>query len=233
MAPRIVSLVPSATETLMAWGCEVVACTRFCERPDLVHVGGTKDPDVDAIAALAPDLVVLDREENRREDAEALRDRGCELHVMHVTSIETAHEELARLARHLGLDAPVWTLPEPSATRYRAFVPIWRRPWMSLNDDTYAASVLAAIGVGLVTGSAPERYPTVDLDEIAATRPDLVLLPSEPYPFAERHVAEIHTALPTARVLLIDGADLVWWGVRTPGALERLGAVLDAVSPAD
>ena len=73
---RVVSLVPSVTETLLAWGVDVIACTRFCEQPELLHVGGTKDPDIAAIVALAPDLVVVDREENRREDAEALDGRG-------------------------------------------------------------------------------------------------------------------------------------------------------------
>ena len=84
MAPRVVSLVPSVTETLLAWGLTPVACTRFCEQPSLPHVGGTKDPDIDAIVALQPDLVVLDREENRRPDAEALEAAGLRLHVLHV-----------------------------------------------------------------------------------------------------------------------------------------------------
>ena len=71
-SPRLVSLVPSATETLLALGADVVACTRFCEQPAARHVGGTKNPDVAAIVALAPDVVVVDEEENRREDADAL-----------------------------------------------------------------------------------------------------------------------------------------------------------------
>ena len=73
---RVVSLVPSATETLRAWGVDPVACTRFCEQPDLPAVGGTKNPDVAAIVSLAPDLVVLDEEENRREDHDALPAEG-------------------------------------------------------------------------------------------------------------------------------------------------------------
>src|SRR5688572_15752100 len=81
---RIVSLLPSTTETLLAWGVDVVACTRFCEQPQLRHVGGTKDPDVAGIVALAPDLVVLDREENRREDADELIAAGVRIHVTHV-----------------------------------------------------------------------------------------------------------------------------------------------------
>ncbi|MFY9783027.1 MAG: helical backbone metal receptor, partial [Acidimicrobiales bacterium] len=73
---RIVSLVPSITETLSAWNREPIACTRFCERPDLAHVGGTKDPKLDRIVELNPDLVVMDAEENRLEDYSALIERG-------------------------------------------------------------------------------------------------------------------------------------------------------------
>jgi ABC-type hemin transport system substrate-binding protein len=232
VAPRIVSLVPSATETLVAWGADVVACTRFCEQPDRVHVGGTKDPDIDAIVALAPDLVVVDREENRREDAEALEAAGLEVHVLHVTSLATSVADLAELAARIECDPGHFTPPEPRPVRHRAFVPIWRRPWMSINDDTYAASVLSVLGVGLVTGSASQRYPVVELEEIAAAEPDLVLLPSEPYPFGERHVPEIRSALGDVAILCIDGADLVWWGARSEAAISRLQAVLDAATHA-
>src|SRR5687768_18304959 len=100
---RVVSLVPSATETLLAWGVDVVACTRFCEQPTIAHVGGTKDPDVAAIVALGPDLVVVDREENRREDAEALTAAGIAVHVMHVTALDDVESELAALAVAVGV----------------------------------------------------------------------------------------------------------------------------------
>jgi len=223
---RVVSLVPSATETLLAWGADVIACTRFCEQPHLPHVGGTKDPDLDAIAALRPDLVVVDREENRRPDAEALRAAGCEVHVMHVVSVHSAVRDLAALARRLGVPAPVWTPPPVPPLERRAFVPIWKRPWMSLNEATYAASLLAQLGIGTVMAGHEQRYPTVTLDEVAARRPDLVLLPSEPYPFAERHLGPMQVAFPDAEVHLVDGQDLVWWGHRTPGAIARLARQL-------
>lgn len=231
---RVVSLVPSITETLLAWGVDVVACTRFCEQPQLHHVGGTKDPDIAAIAALTPDLVVVDREENRREDAEALADAGLRLHVTHVVDLDGVAPMMRDLAAAVGID------PAPTADEreWRPVVPawasgavlIWRRPWMALGATTYGSSVLARLGVTNVLTASDGAYPVIELDELALRAPALVLLPSEPYPFAERHVDEIAAALPAARISLVDGQDLLWWGVRTPGALDRLAAALSPSS---
>src|SRR5437588_4828173 len=99
---RVVSLVPSVTETLLAWDIEPVACTRFCEQPALPHVGGTKDPDIDAIVALRPDLVVVDVEENRIEDAEALRAAGLRVHVLHIRSVADIEPQLSALSAVVG-----------------------------------------------------------------------------------------------------------------------------------
>jgi ABC-type Fe3+-hydroxamate transport system substrate-binding protein len=228
---RVVSLVPSITETLLAWGIDVVACTRFCEQPSLRHVGGTKDPDIRAIEALLPDLVVVDREENRREDAEALVDAGIGLHVTHVVGVDDVPGTLADLA--LAVEAKVPADLEPADGEplgLRAFVPIWRRPTMSINAATYGSSLLARIGVANVLGDHPDRYPTVDPQEVASRRPDVVLLPSEPYPFAERHRAEYAAAFAPAQVALVDGRDLFWWGVRTHAAADRIRAALRGVS---
>ena len=95
---RVVSLVPSVTETLLAWGIEPIACTRFCEQPGLENVGGTKDPDLVGIEALAPDLVVLDREENRLEAYQELVSRNLKVESLHVTSVSDVGTELGRRA---------------------------------------------------------------------------------------------------------------------------------------
>lgn len=232
MPVRVVSLVPSVTETLRAWGVEPIACTRFCEQPDLPHVGGTKDPDHAAIAALAPDLVVLCEEENRSADATAFEARGQAMHVIRLHSVDDVADELARLARAVGIDPPPFTLPDPAtlpSLELRAFVPIWRRPWMSIAGNTYASSLLERLGVRNVYGRSgrtdAQRYPDVTLEETEALRPDVVLAPSEPYPFRERHIAELSRVAP---VVLIDGQDLLWWGVRTPDALRRLHHAIGA-----
>lgn len=220
--PRIVSLVPSATETLAAWNRTPVACTRFCERPDLPHVGGTKDPDLAAIVELAPDLVVVDAEENRREDHDALVAAGIDVWVLRIRSVDDVGAQLEPLAARLGVE---WSMPELPATRpasVTAFVPIWKRPWMALGAPTYGTDVLARLGVGNVYAS-DGSYPETSLEEAAARQPSVVLAPSEPYPFAERHRAELEVVAP---VVFVDGKDLVWWGTRTPGALARLAAHL-------
>lgn len=221
-SPRIVSLVPSVTETLLAWGIEPVACTRFCEQPQLHHVGGTKDPDVGAIADLGPDLVVVDEEENRREDHDALVDAGVTVHVLAVRDLAHLDEQLAGLAD--AVDArwePVGTVVEPPPTR-SAWVPIWKRPWMALGEPTYGSAVLRALGVANVA-AADGAYPEVGPSEAASRGADLVIAPSEPYPFAERHRGELVVG---GTVVFVDGRDLLWWGVRTRGALERLAAAL-------
>lgn len=219
---RVVSLVPSATETLLVWGVTPLAVTRFCEQPDLPHVGGTKDPDVAAIVALAPDLVVVCEEENRAEDAAALRAEGLDLFVFRIDAIEDVAPQLGLLADRLDLDVRVPHDDGPdAASRARAFVPVWRRPWMTLSPGTYGASILRRLGIDVVPRGRPERYPEVTLDEVRRCAPDLVVAPSEPYPFAERHRTELETVAP---VVLVDGKDLFWWGVRTPTAISRLAA---------
>jgi ABC-type Fe3+-hydroxamate transport system substrate-binding protein len=227
---RVVSLVPSVTETLAAWAIEPVACTRFCERPDLPHVGGTKDPDIAAIVALEPDLVVVDEEENRRDDADALRRAGVDVFATAVRSIADVGEQLRALAERLDVDV-AGTLPEadrvsPPTVRTRAFVPIWRRPWMALGRDTYGSSLLASIGVGNVM-DGDDRYPEVELDAVRALAPDVVLAPSEPYPFRARHLGELSAVAPAH---LVDGQDLFWWGVRTTAARARLASQLGAAT---
>ena len=224
---RVVSLVPSVTETLLGWGVVPVGVTRFCERPELRALGGTKDPDVAAVVDLAPDLVVVDREENRREDAEALAAAGLDVHVLHVRRLEDVAPALAGLAERLGLAGAPGTAPAPPrpplAPVRRAFVPVWRRPYVTLNAATYASSLLAAVGVANAYADHPDPYPTVTLEDAAARAPDVVLAPSEPYPFSARHAAELAAVAP---VEFVDGKDLFWWGTRTPGALRRLAQAL-------
>ena len=171
-APRVVSLVPSVTETLLAWGVSPVACTRFCEQPELPHVGGTKDPDVRAIVELRPDLVVMCVEENRRDDADALARAGVPTAALSIDGVADVAPALRRLAGLVGVDPGRVEDPatDPPGARIdrplRAFVPIWKRPWMSLAGGTYGSSLLEAIGVENVFADAAERYPEITLDDL-------------------------------------------------------------------
>jgi ABC-type Fe3+-hydroxamate transport system substrate-binding protein len=223
---RVVSLVPSSTETLLHLGADVIACTRFCEQPRILDVGGTKNPDIDAIVALSPDVVVLDREENRQEDAVALRAAGVELFVSDVATLAGALEVVRELATLVGGPSALDALPIVAPIGLSVFVPIWRRPWMSINGQTYGASLLDHLGCTLVTAELDAAYPEVELDQLSAWAPDMVAVPSEPYEFADTHLGELQDASPDSTVVRVDGQDLFWWGSRTPGAIVRLHAAL-------
>ena len=211
-----------------------MACTRFCEQPDLPTVGGTKNPDVEAIIGLEPDLVIVNDEENRIEDADALAAAGLRVHSMSPRSVAEVGPAVVALSDAVGVDAPApfgadewerWLDGQravaPGVAR-RAAVLVWRRPWMTTNADTYGSSLLELLGIENVFAGAGERYPETTLEEIAARRADLVVLPSEPYSFKERHVDEVETIVRGADVRLVDGRDLFWWGIRTPDAVARL-----------
>ena len=238
---RIISLVPSATETLLALGVTPIACTRFCEQPGVETVGGTKDPEIARISLLEPDLVVVNDEENRFDDVDRIRRLGLAVHEMSPRSVAEVGAAVAALAGAVGAETPApfepgewdaWLENHRRARRgepRRTFVAVWRRPWMTLAGDTYGSSMLALLGCLNVFAGEGTRYPAVELADAAARKPALVLLPTEPYPFKDRHIAEVAAGVPDARVAIVDGQDLFWWGIRTPGAVERLAA---ALSPA-
>jgi ABC-type Fe3+-hydroxamate transport system substrate-binding protein len=214
------------TETLLAWGVVPVACTRFCEQPTIRAVGGTKNPEIDDIVALAPDLVVVNDEENRQEDAAALVAAGLAVHACSPRSVDDVAPELVRLSAALGLEVAIEAVDEPlPPLELRAFVPIWRRPWMTLAASTYGSSLLASIGVRNAFGDADDRYPTIELAEVAERGADVVLAPTEPYAFKPFHLEVFR---PIAPVVEVDGQDLFWWGVRTPAARRRLHAAIAA-----
>jgi hypothetical protein len=148
--------------------------------------------------------------------------RGIAVHATSIRSLADVGAQLAALAEQLDVRWSPAALGPPRPTRLRAFVPIWRRPWIALGTPTYATSLLAHVGVANVVDDRGP-YPAVGLDEVRARDPDVVLAPSEPYPFTARQLPELESVAPT---VFVDGKDLFWWGVRTPLALERLGEAL-------
>ncbi|MEX2626866.1 MAG: helical backbone metal receptor [Ilumatobacteraceae bacterium] len=228
MPDRIVSLVPSLTETLAGWGFadRLVGVTDWCTSPplpDVARVRGTKNPDVAAIVALDPDLVVADQEENRRIDVERLRAAGLHVHVTAARSLAEAAGCLEALGPVVGAAEPAARLAAdmraalavPAPVRLRTFCPIWRDPWMAVGNETIAGDLLGYAGFDVVP--ARPRYPRVDLDDVRAADPDVVLLPDEPYEFGPGDLEAF--AGWRAQIRFVDGAQLTWWGPRTVRAL--------------
>ena len=253
---RIVSLVPSITEILFALGLEgrIAGVTVFCSEPRrevarTPKVGREKDPDLSRIRALAPDLVLANMEENRRDVVEALRADGVPVWVSFprtlvegiglvrelgaLTATPEAAEALARpLETALaGVLARAAVGPRP-----RVFCPIWRGPYMTVNRDTYVHDVLRTCGADNVFADAVARYPTVTLEEVRRAAPDVILLPDEPYRFRAAHLADFAPladvpAVRSGRIHLVDGKLLSWYGPRIAESLERLPPMLGGAAP--
>lgn len=220
---RLVSLVPSLTEAVAATAPDLlVGATVWCTEPahlDVVRVGGTKNPDLPAILALAPHLVLANEEENRATDLDALRAAGIAVWVTRIRTLDQALRSLDRMLVHgCGLPRPSWLEQARSAWNatssvaampLRAVVPIWRRPWMVLGRDTFAGDLLRHLGIEHIYIDHPDRYPTIALDQLNASAPDLVVLPDEPYPFTATDGPEAFPGLPTT---LVSGRHLTWYG---------------------
>src|SRR3712207_2018000 len=220
-APRIVSLCPSLTELVfdLGLGHALAGRTKFCVHPEgaveaIEKVGGTKNPKIDRIIALAPDLVLLNEEENRREDAEALAAAGVRCHVSFPRDVDDTarmvrdiggaldrREEAERIASDIERRAARVRGAARRAPAVRYAYLIWRKPWMVAGGDTFVAAMLALPGGVNVFAERSERYPTVTPDDLAAADPDAVLLSSEPFPFKEKHAEELSaaTGLPRQR----------------------------------
>lgn len=239
--PRIVSLVPSVTETLVSLGVPPVGATRFCKQDALPLVGGTKNPDIEAIERLSPHLVVVNDEENRIEDVEALEAAGIPTVSVSPRSVDDVGPAVAAIAEMAEVEAPAgfdaaswstwleqWRRPTTPAT---VFAPVWARPWMTLNGATYGSSLLRLLGLENLYADADVRYPEVEMADVRTRNPEVVLLPTEPYPFQERHVVKVREAFPEATVSLVDGEDLFWWGARTPHAIRRLAVLFERLLP--
>jgi ABC-type Fe3+-hydroxamate transport system substrate-binding protein len=235
---RVVSLVPSLTEALAVTVPDrLVGATDWCTHPaglDVARVRGTKNPDRAAIAALAPDLVVCNREENRRLDVDRLRAAGVPVWVTVIESVDQALASMRRLFTEvlevgepgwLAEAAAEWADPAPTSGGLRVAVPVWRDPWMVVGRDTFAGDVLARLGLVNVFGGAADRYPKVEVDDISAAAPDVVVLPDEPYVFTADDGPE---AFPGTRTALVSGRDLTWYGPSLGPARQRL---LEVISP--
>lgn len=231
---RIVSLVPSQTELLhdLGLGDRVVGITRFCVHPRAWHrskqrIGGTKRVDIPRILALAPDLVIGNKEENDKADVERL-EQEVPVWLSDVRDLNGALDMIHRLGAITGAEQRADDIASRIAARFHALTPrtprrsvaylIWRRPWMVAGGGTFINDMLERIGLDNVFGASEERsgqrYPVVTEAELAAADPDVVLLSSEPYPFREEHIAELNMLLPGVPVRMVDGEAFSWYGSR-------------------
>jgi ABC-type Fe3+-hydroxamate transport system substrate-binding protein len=244
---RIVSLVPSTTESVCALGAgeRIVGCTRYCTEPavGLAHamrLGGTKNPSLERIARLRPDLVLVNAEENRGADIAWLRERfplleqtpctvlaaAAALRELAVAldRLEDAEPLLLRIEAQLAA-AAVATLDKAPL---RVFYAVWRKPWMGVNGSTFVHDVLRIAGGENVCAGADARYPQVDPAAVVEGGVDVVLLPSEPWEFDEAQRCEIAAAgtFGDARLRLCDGRDFCWHGARIADGIGRAAALL-------
>jgi ABC-type Fe3+-hydroxamate transport system substrate-binding protein len=252
--PRhIVSLIPSTTETLCHLGLAdaIVGVTKFCVEPAEVvrtkrKVGGEKDPDLEMIRTLGPDLVIANLEENVRDHVETLREWGIPVWVTYPRTVDDTITFIRQLGMITGTEGRADLLADEiralvsrvrvesaGKPRVSVFYPIWRNPYMTVNRDTYIHDVLETVGAANVFGDRPERYPTITLAEVAARRPEIIVLPDEPYRFRRAHLKDFEAfgempAVRNGRVHLMDGKLFSWHGPRLAEALRTLPAFFSA-----
>jgi ABC-type Fe3+-hydroxamate transport system substrate-binding protein len=237
---RVVSLVPSLTEALASVDRgAVVGATEWCTHPpdlDVARVRGTKNPDLAAIRALEPDVVVANKEENRELDVRRLRESGINVWVTDIQTVPQAVSSMERLFHALGWDRPRWLEeararwcgPVPPVTREVA-IAIWRDPWMVVGTSTFTGDLVRRLGWHNVyddprLNPTGERYPKVELEDLDASGADVVLLPDEPYRFTMSDGPEAFTRTPTE---LVSGRLLTWYGP----SLTHPGLVPQSPSP--
>jgi ABC-type hemin transport system substrate-binding protein len=231
---RIVSLVPSLTELLARWGLEerLVGRTRYCVEPrrlskNVPAMGGTKDPDLNQILALAPDLVLLEKDENTLETGRALMAGGIRTHVLAIRTVKDAVEALVELGGILGVpdqakaeaESLLSLLKKRRRKGLRTITFVWREPWILAGPDTYVSDVARQAGFEPM---GAEGYPRVALEDLEAMTPEVILLPTEPFRFTARHRTELQKRFPEASVQLVEGRNLTWFLSRTQEGLLQL-----------
>ncbi|KQS36944.1 helical backbone metal receptor [Pedobacter sp. Leaf194] len=235
---RIISLVPSQTELLFDLGMdkEIIGLTKFCIHPiekfaERTKVGGTKKLNIDLIKDLKPDLIIGNKEENTQSDIEEL----ATLFPVWMSDIFTLDDAMKTITEIGSLvdRAPeaaylnhlvaagfndLKTLALQNGINKKVAYLIWRKPFMAAGKNTFIDDVLLTNGLNNVIHQ--QRYPEVDLDQLKVLNCDFILLSSEPYPFKEKHIEEIQNAIPTAKVILVDGEMFSWYGSRLVKAVQ-------------
>ncbi len=235
---RIISLVPSQTELLYDLGLrdEIVGLTKFCIHPSewfssKMHIGGTKKYDFEKIKSLAPDLIIGNKEENDKEQTELLMD-AYPVWMSDIYTLSDALEMISKIGKLVNrseksieiiatIEAEFKSLEDFRNNSSDSLLPkkvaylIWRKPYMVAGADTFINEMLQYCGFKNVF-SSPEftRYPEITAEQFVEADPDIILLSSEPYPFAEKHVPEFQNICKKAAVYRVDGELFSWYGSR-------------------
>lgn len=222
---KIISLVPSITETLFDFGLtadEVVGRTKFCIHPsDLVKkvevIGGTKNLNIDKIRSLKPDLIIANKEENEKLQVEELM-KDFKVWVTDIETLEDNANFISELGKVLNKEdlakdynqkiASVFNQIKVSQTKRIAYL-IWKNPYMTVGSDTFIHEVLQKLGFENLFKNK-KRYPEVSVEELK--RADLILLSSEPFPFQQKHIDELRREIPNTEIVLVDGEAFSWFG---------------------
>lgn len=244
---RIISLVPSQTELLhdLGLGDRVVGITKFCIHPETwfktkYRVGGTKKLDLAKIRALRPDLIIGNKEENERADIEALAEE-FPVWMSDIRTLEDALDMIERIGEMTGTHAQALSLAERINNGFAALNPledelsaaylIWREPYMAAGRGTFINDMLKRCGLQNVFDEGDARYPRLTPQDLAEADPDVILLSSEPYPFQEKHLAEINMICPGTPVRIVDGEIFSWYGSHLLHAPAYFGTLLAGLAP--
>jgi len=240
---RIISIVPSQTELLFDLDLDekIAGITNFCTHPSdkiklITKVGGTKKLNIELIKELNPDLIIANKEENDRAQVEELI-KYFPVWISDINNLQGAVEMIASVGNMLDCKTQAETLSysiihqfdqlKPSPLKLRVAYLIWRKPYMVAGNDTFINSMLQQCG--LINVFDLSRYPEVNEEMLINANPNLVFLSSEPYPFAEKHVAEFKAILPNANIMLVDGEMFSWYGSRLLLAPQYMSGLISTV----
>lgn len=240
---RVVCLIPSITETIfdLGLGDVLAGVSKFCIHPadgvrNKMKVGGQKDPDLEKIKAIDPDLIIMNREENKPEHIEFLS-RYYKTWVTYPRSFRDAEKLLREIGSVFDIKTEacayadkikntVDDMKTKAAKKIKALYLIWRNPWMSVNKDTFIHDALSIHGMENVFAENSERYFEVMDKDIQSADPDIIILPDEPYRFREKHITDFAhipvSAVRNRRIFLADGTYFCWYGTRTARASEYI-----------
>jgi|SRR5690554_2635555 len=233
---KIISLVPSLTELIIDFGLtdNLIGRTRFCIHPadvvdEIAIIGGTKNPNIEKIKTLEPDFILANKEENRKEDIEEL-EKDFHVHLTEIDTIDDALIAIIEIGTQLGAKEKAEDLVQQiqnTLTQKEDYKPlrtayfIWKEPWMVAGSNTYIHEIMKEWDLENIF-SNQSRYPEIDLSVLKDESPDLIILSSEPYPFKEKHIAEVQKFCPNSQIVLLDGEWFSWYGSRMVHSFNAL-----------